>query len=57
MSILHQYHKTSMLKACTAMFQSDEKWGNRFKIAGDKLVVHVSSAVWGGGGYCRSERI
>ncbi len=50
MSMLHQYHKASRLKVCTAMCQSDEKWGNIFKMAGNRFVVHVSSAVWGGEG-------
>ncbi len=57
MCILHQYHKMSRLKAWTAMCQSEKKCGNIFKIAGDRFVVHVSSAVWGGGVYCCSERI
>ncbi len=50
MSILHQYHKVSGLKACTAMCRSEKKWGNIFKMAGDRFVVHVSSTFWGGGG-------
>ncbi len=51
MSILHQYHNVSGLKACTTMCQSEKwKWGNIFKMAGDRFVVHVSSAVWGWGG-------
>ncbi len=52
MSILHQYHKASGLKAWTAMCRSEEKWGNIFKMAGDRFVVHVFSVVWerwGGG--------
>ncbi len=57
MSILHQYHKASRLKAWTAMCQSEDTWGNIFKMAGDRFVVHVFSAVWGVGGYCCSERI
>ncbi len=56
MSILHQYHKTSGLKAWTAMCRSEDKWGNIFKMAGDRFVVHVFSAVWRGGFGC-SERI
>ncbi len=51
MSILHQYHKTSELKACIAMCRSEKwKWGNTFKMAGDRFVVHISCAVWGEGG-------
>ncbi len=52
MSILHQYHKASRLKVWTAMCRSEKKWGNIFKMVGDRFVVHVSSAVWeeGGGG-------
>ncbi len=47
MSILHQYHKASGLKACTVMCRSEKcKWGNIFKMAGDRFAVHVSSAVW-----------
>ncbi len=49
MSILHQYHKASGLKAWIAMYRSEKKWDNIFKIAGEMFVVHVSSAVWGGG--------
>ncbi len=49
MSILHQYHKASGLKAWTAMCRSEEKWGNIFKMVDDRFVVHVLSAVWGGG--------
>ncbi len=42
MSILHKYAQGE---------QSDvRKWGNIFKMAGDRFVVHVSSAVWGGVG-------
>ncbi len=53
MCILHQYHKASGLKACTTMCRSKKwKWGNMFKMAGDRFVVHFSSAVWGGGGDC-----
>ncbi len=50
MSILHQYQKASGLKAWTAMCRSEEIWGNIFKMASDRFVVHVFSAVWGGGG-------
>ncbi len=65
MSILHQYHKENGLKACTTMCQSEKwKWGNIFKMAGKRSVVHFSSLLlvvcggWGGGGgYCCSERI
>ncbi len=49
MSILHQYHKASELKAWTAMCQSEKKWGNIFKMAGNRFVVYASSAVSGGG--------
>ncbi len=50
MYILHQYHLMGELKAWTAMCRSEKKWGNMFKMADDRFVVHVSSAVWGGGG-------
>ncbi len=49
MCILHQYHKASMLKACTAMCQKREKnWVNifhQFKMAAPMF----SSWRWGGG--------
>ncbi len=44
MSILHQYHKANGLKACTTMCRSEKwKWGNIFKMADKRSVVHVSS--------------
>ncbi len=44
MSILHQYHKENRLKACATMCRSEKwKWGNIFKMAGERSVVHVSS--------------
>ncbi len=57
MSILHQYHRASGLKAWTAMCRSEEKGGNIFKMADNRFIVHVFSAVWGGGGYFCGERI
>ncbi len=57
-SILQQYYKAISLKAWTAMCWSEKIWGNLFKMAGNRFVVHVFSAFWGGGwGYCCSERI
>ncbi len=31
------------------MCRSEKKWGDIFKMVGDCFVIHVSSAVWGGG--------
>ncbi len=38
MSILHQYHKTSGIKACTAVCRSEEKCDHIFKMVGDRFV-------------------
>ncbi len=50
MCILHQYRKASGLKAWTAMCRSAKKWGNIFKMMCERFVVHIYSAVLGGGG-------